>query len=733
MRTPKQVCGVSRTLIALSVFAAFGPARAQDIGELTAPGNSVTVGVGVASGDEKDRARFGMFNGLRRNDVNGLFGFSYVDRDSDSGKWLTLEGRNLGLDNREVGLSYRKLGDFKFWAEYSELVRHDPRTINTALQGARTTTPTVVLLPRPGAGGDLNLELKRKSISLNAEKWFGGNVQLEVNFKNEDKDGARLFGRGFACTSAALPGCLGPTATATGWALLMVPEPVNSTIRQLDAKFNYSGKGLNLSGGYYGSFYTNANGNLTPNIPGVLANGVGTPLPLATGLQGVLGLPIALWPDNQAHQVFIGGNYAVTPKTRVNFKYSYTHATQDENFLAMGLTGAPAGQASLNGVINTTRAQVGFTSNPLDKLSLNGNLKYDERNNNTPIALYNLEGTSTFTNGTPSPKKLDGKLEGTYRLPANFSATAGVFYDTDDHGTWTPTDSAGGISGIRQKLEEKGYRLELRKAMSETFTGWLSYSSARRSGVSSWLQPNALPATGVTPVSDSVIFNRTAIFPFIYEDRTRDKWKLMANWSPMEKLSLQFFVEDGIDHYSGPTTQGLDDTAMRMYSADATYQLADNWKLGAYVSRGQQTVHAGHSTGYDATLQDTSDSVGINLVGRVSARLQLGADLTYLNDQLKYGQTQAPGESATNALFLNEQGGLPDVTYRLLRLKLFGEYALDKTSYLRLDLIHQRTSFNEWTYNFNGVPFTYSDNTTLNSVQDQRVTFVGVSYVIRFK
>jgi Putative outer membrane beta-barrel porin, MtrB/PioB len=76
---------------------------------------------------------------------------------------------------------------------------------------------------------------------------------------------------------------------------------------------------------------------------------------------------------------------------------------------------------------------------------------------------------------------------------------------------------------------------------------------------------------------------------------------------------------------------------------------------------------------------------------------------------------------------------LPDVTYKLVRLKLFGEYALDKTSYLRLDLIYQRTYFNEWTYNFNGVPFTYSDNTTLNSVQNQRVTFLGVSYVYRFK
>ena len=46
----------------------------------------------------------------------------------------------------------------------------------------------------------------------------------------------------------------------------MLPEPVNSTIRQFDAKMNYSDGKLNLSGGYYGNCYTNNNGSLTANI-----------------------------------------------------------------------------------------------------------------------------------------------------------------------------------------------------------------------------------------------------------------------------------------------------------------------------------------------------------------------------------------------------------------------------------------------------------------------------------
>ena len=746
MKTSNQRVGFGHTTIALAMLAALGSARAQDIGEHTAPGGtSVSVGAGVASGDEKDRARFGMFNGLRKNDVNGLLGFSYNDRDAASGKWFSIEGRNLGLDNRELGFSYRHLGDMKLWGEYSEITRHDPRTINTGVIGVGSTAPTVTLLPTPGSGYELNLELKRKAFSLNAEKWLGGALQVEVNFKTEDKDGARFFGRGFTCPSAGAPtptcGAVLPGGIANQWALLMLPEPVNSTIRQLDAKLNWNGEKLKLTGGYYGSLYTNANGSINPVVPGTLVNGLGAPVALDAGLRGILQTPMALWPDNQAHQLFLSGNYSFTPKTKVNFKYSYTHATQNENFLSMGLTGAPGGMPNLGGVIDTTRAQIGFSAHPFDKLHVHGDVKYDERKNKTPIALYNMEGTSTFTNGNPSPKKLDGKLEATYRLPADYSATAAAFYEGDDHGTWTPTDAAGGISGLRQKLEEKGYRLELGKTMSETLTGRLSYVASRREGTSSWLKPNALPLTGVFPAdpgctsvgANACIYGRTSIFPFIYEDRDRSKVRLMANWTPTERLSFTLFVEDGKDKYGGPTQHGLRDTGMRMISADMSYALSDDWRLTGFVSRGEQTVNAGHSTGYDATLRDNNDNIGLGLVGKVSPRLRVGSDLTYLNDVLKYQPTLDPLGSATNALFLAEQGGLPDVTYRLLRLKMFGEFALDKTSFLRFDLIHQRTLFNEWTYNYNGTPFLYSDNTTLNSNQRQNVTFLGVSYTYRFK
>ncbi len=737
MNIAKEHPGFSRTVIALAVLAAFSPAHAEDgddIAQLTKPESSIGVGVSAASGGEKDRALFGQYNGLRKNSVNLLLDLDYVKRDDATGTWTTIRGRNLGLDSRELGFSMQKQGDWKFSADYSELVRHDPRTINTGLAGAGTTTPSVNLLSAPGTGSELNLELKRKGLGLGGEKWITPNLQLEVNFKNEDKDGARLFGRGFTCPSGAAPSpiCTTMASGVNQWALLMLPEPINSTTRQFDGKLNYSGEKLMLSGGYYGSFYINSNDTLTPTIPGTLNNPLGAPTTLNAGLRGILGLPMALPPDNQAHQLYLSGSYAFTPKTRSTFKLAYTHATQDDDFPAVFAAAAPGGRTNLGGVLDTTLAQFGLTARPMPKLFLLANLRYEDKKDRTPIALYNIEGTNTFTNGHISNKKIAGKVEASYQLPLNVKGTLGGDYESIDRGTFVATDQLAGLSGIRQKTEEIGYRAELRRAMSETLTGAISYGHSRRDG-SSWLKPNSGATTGVTALSDSAIFSRTAIFPMIFTNRTRDKVKLSADWMPMERLSLQFAFEDARDDYSAPTTKGLQDTGMRLYSIDAAWTLNDKWKLTGYWSQSEQKLRVDHSSGYQADVRDKNDTLGLGVAGKPTGRLDVGANLSYISDTTVYGQTLDSLASTTNQNFLASSGGLPDVTFRQTRFNLFSKYALDKNSDIRLDFIHQHSYLNEWTWGYNGVPFAYSDNTTISMLPNQRVSFIGITYIYKMR
>lgn len=722
MKIAKQQFGFSQKILALSVLAAFGPAHADDeeVAQLVTPASSVSAGLGVVSGDSKDRSIFGQYNGLRKNEANLLLDVDVVKRDDATGLWTNLEGRNLGLDDREMRFSQEKQGDWKYSAEYNEMVRHDPRTINTGLQGAGTTTPTVVSLATPGAGTDLNLELKRKGITLGAEKWLAPNLLLEASFKNEDKDGARLSGIGLTCSNV-ITGI--PCNTTTG-ALLLLPEPINSTTRQFEAKLNYSGEKFNVSGGYYGTFFSNSNGLMKLNgVTGNLYQPDGlTPFAPGADLLGYLTQSVALPPDNQAHQLYVSGNYAFTPTTRATFKYAYTHATQNEDFGGMGLTGAPAGVGDLGGVMDSSLAQIGMTARPMAKLSALANLRYEENTDKTPLAFYD----GAYTNSLNSSKKLNGKLEASYQLPENYRATLGIDY------AWVhrnlpvstsailDTPAVLPLSGLREDTNELGYRAELRRSMSETLNAAVSYVESKRDG---YRWSSISPGFPYVPYS-TYIPNGT--YPMTMMDRKRDVVKLSADWVPTSRLSLQFMVEDGKDKYTGPTDKGFRDTGTRSYGIDAALALSDAWKLTGYVSQGNQTLHVDQNVGYMAELENVNTSVGFGVVGKPSSQIEMGGDLSYMNDRNRYALNMGTGAGIVG-------GGLPDVTYRVASLKLFGKYALAKNADIRVDLVHQRAKLDEWTWGYNGTAFTYSDNTTVSMQPNQNVTYLGAGYIYKFK
>lgn len=770
MKTSMQNIGMRQTAIALAVLAAFGPACAEDsVEELITPESTVSVGVGAVSGDSKDRALFGQYNGMRKDSAYGLLDIDYIKRDNDSGTWTQVKGSNLGLGNREISVLRQKQGDWKASAEYSELERVYPRTINTGMTGVGTTTPVINRLATPGTGSDYDLKTTRQGTTLSLEKWLSKSFQFQAVFKNEDKDGARLWGRGYDCAAYVCNGA----NTLVKNAILLVPEPINSNTKQIDAKVNFHDEKLFLSVGYYGSYYTNSNGSLNPTVPNLFNRGAANPFtaPAAAGypavaggmsLQDVLQSPMALAPDNQAHKIYFDGNYAFTPKTKATFKYAYTHATQNEDFAAMGLSGAPAGVSNLGASVDSSLAQFGFTTRPIDKLSLLANVRYENKDDKTPSALYNVENGVFWNNNHTSSSRLNGKLEASYQLPANYRVTLGTDYSSIEREVPTSLadENVAGLSALRAKNSETGYRLELRRNLSETLNGAISYSTSKRGG-SDWTSLNTNASAALRnlycgglascygqelPASSIIGLSGTSIFPMSMADVERDKWKLMADWSPIERLSLQFSLEDGKDKNTtdiNPVAggKGWRDTGFKLYSIDVSFALNDNWNLTGYASYGDQTQHINHSTGYMLGLNDRNDALGIGVNGKLSSKLQVGANLSYLNDVNKYGIDAAQGYTAATNTASDPSAnnlaqaaiGLPNVTFRNTTLSLFGKYALQKNADIRVDLIHQRAKLTEWTWESNGVPFAYADNTTVGSQATQNVSFIGVRYIYRFQ
>jgi MtrB/PioB family decaheme-associated outer membrane protein len=720
------------TVLVLALATAFGSAYAADDKDKEVEG-SVSVGVGAVADGRGDRSLFDQYSGYPPGStVRGTLDADYYRRDAERGIATQFRASDLLNGNRELGFRWTRYGDWKFSADYRELTRLNPFVANTGLIGAGTTTPQVVpLLGGPGTGGDVDMKTKRTGLGLGFTKVLSTRWQFDINLNTEQKEGSRLFGVGMTCPTFVAPGCLGTTSVAAGWAVLLLPEPIDSNHTQADARVSFAGEKLSLSVGYYGSFYRNGNGALAPSVPGSLSNPLGALSPLNTGLQPILNNPVALWPDNQAHQLDVTGHYAFTRTTSGNFKVAYSQATQQQNF---GAFAAPTGVSDLGGKLSTTLAQLGVSSRPLPKLSLNANVRYEHRSDSTPLALYGLEGTSSFTNQHYPLTTSKAKAEAAYQFTSDYRGLVGAFYNGTDRGTFTSSASLAGVTAVRQKNDESGLRAELRRRMSTNFSGAIGVESSRRTG-SNWLRGNS--GTGVTEVPDpgaaaaQTIF-ATGIFPVNMADRRRDKVKFTGDWQPSEKLSLQVVAEVGQDRYDVPSAYGVHKTAMDQVGVDASYAVNDNWNITGFVSHGRQQLDQARPGAAFMAFDDKSTSLGVGVTGKVSGKVDVGGNLSWLNDRSSYAQTLDATADLGSAALLAATGGLPDITFRQTQLKLFGRYTIDKQSAVRLQFMHWRTHWNDWAWNANGTPFVYSDGTTVNSRNSQSVSFVGVTYTRRW-
>ncbi|HQR21016.1 MAG TPA: MtrB/PioB family decaheme-associated outer membrane protein [Burkholderiaceae bacterium] len=727
----------SRSALALAVCAAFAGAQAQEKKEeAKSPVETVATaeaGAAGVTGDSKDRAFWGQYNGMRYQSAYSILNFDYSRLDTSNGTWLDVIGSNLGLQTRELGVLWWRQGNWKVTADYNELWSVNPYTVNSGVAGLGTTTPTATYLTGgPGSGYDYDPATKRKSLSLGGSKWFGGEFQLEGNVSSERKTGNTLFGVGNNCPGTVSSGCSSTPGATAGFGVLYFPQPIDYNHTQVEARLNYAGSSLQLSGGYYGSFFSNNNGALNPGFPGTLNNAVGSPLPAGTGVQGFLGQPVASAPENQFNYFDLTGAYTFSPAIKANFKLAYSQGKQSQEFSSAGLTGAPAGIGSLDGEVTSTLAQVRLVANPIANLSLNAEYRYQNNADDTPVVLYNQIGTTSYSNQRVSRENNSAKLEATYRFPWAIQGLAGVGWTSIDRGTFTQSASYTGVSAMREQTDETSWWIQVRRSMTETISGSLRYTGSSRNG-SDWLAP-AAGGVGLVTVSDPATqLGPNAIYIPTMADRDRSVVRLLLNWMATDALSVQFAIDYGSDSYNAPTQYALQDSKFDLYTLDVSYALSDAWSLNGYLSTGSQKLNQARPQGYILAFDDNAFNAGIGVNGRIGEKFRLGGTLAYVSNEDKYAQSVGPTTSAGNTALLAATGGLPAIVFRRMDLRLFGTYAFSERSTIRADAAYQRLTYDDWGWAYGGTPFLYSDNSTVYLQPNQNVGYVGVSYRYSWK
>ena len=685
------------TTIAAALTAAYGtPAMADSdpaVDDLIKPSSSVSIGVG---GWDKDRPQMGIYDGMRKNDAKLLLDADVRKRDDQTGTWLTLSVKNLGLDTREIRGEYLEQGKFGAVLEYNEFATKAPYTVNTKNQGIGTASQTTatpgIANTAIGSGTDYQFGLDRDRLGLSFYRNIGVGLDFRAKLVTEDKKGLRINSDGSDSS-------------------LFFADLIDWTTHKAEATLDYSREKLHLSGGYLGSWFRNNNRS------GIVATGGSAPS------NNLVTQPL----DNQAHQAFLNGHYGFTPTTKGSFKLAYTRGTQNEGLpTARILHNEYANIPSLQGRVDTTLVQLGLSAKPLSKLSVTANFRYNDVKDKTPqygtVRSTNNLADVVVKSAQYSYRTTAGKLEGTYNLGDGYAAMAGVDYLKQNRTVFT---TIGGTAHdpfvpVRAETDELTYTLQLRKSLSETLNGSLGYSYGDRKG--SGYQSSTLTGTAfVSPVNTA--------------DRERDKLRLMLDWAPAEALDVQMILEKAVDKYGNSARpQGLHKGEADLLSLDANYRLNDDWKLGGWYSLNTNDVHL-IAIGATTTVarirkqNDTGNALGLSLTGQVNAKTAVGAELSWANDKTVFDQSNSNG-AATDVV-------APDIASRITRLKLFADYALDKSSNVRVDLIHEKWNSNDWLWTYqDGKPWQYgtvSDGTTVITTPKQNATFIGARYVYKFR
>lgn len=693
----------ARSAIAAALLAAFAPAFAalpDEMTQLTKPNSEVTFG-GLFVGRTNDR--FGQFSGLREEGSYGQIDASLNARDDATGIWTTVTGRNLGKEDLEFRFEQSAQGRWNYYLDINRTPRYETLDIVSRNRGFGTDT---IVIPATGAQAAVGLKTLRERLAVGLGTQLTEVMDVSVRVQTEEKNGARFFGQ-----------------TSHQFA----PEPINSTTNQWEAKLGYTTEAVQLSGGYYGSRYSNAYDRLR------VTNATGA----SFGTE-----PIALAPDNYSHQLYLSGGTNFDRTTRGTFKVSYTRARQDDPFFTAPTLAASSTRLSLNGRVDTTLVDLGLTSRPTSRLSLLANVRIEDRDDFTPKSQFVTPGTSTSRDGfnvAMSRQSIAGKLEAGYRLPDDYKVVGGVDYERIDRVDIPSLRQAS----WRARNEEITGRVELRKSLSETVNGALKISHGDRTG-SHYLNANSTTDADV-------------IAPVHWVDRKRTKVKATMDWAASEKLSFQGSAERAFDDYE-ERDLGPNRGVAAVWSLDAAYALSDNWQLTGWYTYDQSLVEGGSceisapsgtanafctSTAVNvgwrkwySRLETKGHTVGVGTKGKFGSKLAVGADADATLVRSSFEVATGATGAGTGGTVPTARPSLPKVNNRIATLRAYADYAYRADLSVRAQVQHQRSSTDDWLWTLgDGTPYAYSNttvNTTVSQTGKEIVNVIGLSLTYKW-
>ena len=579
----------------------------------------------------------------------------YLDRD---GRYFDLYARDLGIENRQLEMRGGRQGRYEIRLAYREIPKYrgfGTQTVFLGVGGEQLVLPTDWVRARTTEGMSAlgtsliptALKTKREIFEAGLSLRMSRQWRYGLDYQHTKKTGTRAFGAGVFTNQAA-----------------HFPAPVDFSVNRFDTDLEYSGKRSRLRLGFSISNFNNRYASVTWENPFD---------PLGNTAQ----LRAALEPDSKFHQFSLTGSFRPTKRVRLSGQASIGRITQNDAFLPYSINPDFAElqlpRASLDGKLNTSTINLAtrLTANLSSRLNLRLRMKFDDRDNRTPVDFY-----------TPVITDLEQRPE-TPNRPYSFKRSQ---YWADFSYRVHPSVSLNG--GAKQKDYERTLQ-SVRKTRDNTWWGEINIDHWSVAQLRLKLETSNRDISPYQQVSDPGLQENILMRKFNLADRQRDRVLIELDLSPTGRLSigLGYFISE--DRYQ-QSILGLMESNEDSLSLDLGYALKANLSLHAFATR--ETYDSDISgaanptaTAWIANTKDRFTTLGFGMSGKLSDDLDIRVDYISSDSRGSIATDSGAGEPP-----------FPDLKTNLRNATISLNYRATRKWGLSLQAEHERYSSSDW-------------------------------------
>ena len=604
----------------------------------------------------EDAFRFGDGTGLDEQGAY-FFGDLYARYRTEEAGYLVFEGYARGPDANALFIKAGKQSAYELRASIQSIPRRIFATSVTPYDGNGTDQLTLPAdwVRAATTGGMTALNDAAEPVRLGWDRDIYGlgfdvsptqRWKLRVDYTRQEREGLSRSSGSFFFNGAEFA------------------APVDDATDDLEVALNYAADTWQVGLTYFGSVFNNQYDDLTWDNPYASAPGADA---------GQLAQP----PDNESHQVSLAGSMRLPARTTLNGQVSFGHMTQNSDLLPYTtnplLPVNPLPTSSADAEVDTLNLNVRAVSSPWRNVTLEGELRYHDFDNRTPVNGYDYIVTDTVPAAVPVTssaydyERREIGLRGEYRLPAGMKMFAGFDNERYERNRQDRSRTTTNRAWFRLRTR-LGQRADLDADLFAENRGGSEYTVTDN------------PAAPENPLMRK----------YNMADRERNGIRLRGSMYGGERVDFGWELEYSEDRYDN-SALGLTDSDYLRLGADVTvlvgtqgsaYASLYNEKIGTDQRNSQSFAEPD----WAATTDDRFSTVTLGLA--------YPGLLDTVDVSLEYTWMQSVGETENNTSGLVTS--FPDLRHTRRNIKLGLSYPVSESLSFGFDYFFESVDSDDW-------------------------------------